>query len=320
MAGDDAIVTRAAPRGVCVVDKPQGMTSFAVVKRVRRLLGVRKAGHTGTLDPLATGVLPVCVGEATKIAGLLQVDDKVYAAEARLGLRTDTMDSTGAVLEERDPGAVTREHVREALAGMGGEQQQVPPAYSAIRVGGRRAHELARRGEAVELAARTVTIHALTLLAWEPPRVTFRVACSKGTYVRVIIDQLGQRLGVGATMTALRRERSGGFDLSRAVTLEQLERDPGAVSSCLVSMDRALSHLPAVAVSADQAAALRKGQPVDPRVALPAGPCRVRTGEELVALGAERGGRLWPRRVFAREPAPDGAADGATSPHPTTTR
>jgi tRNA pseudouridine55 synthase len=284
--------------GVLVVDKPAGMTSSDVVQRVRRLLAVKRAGHTGTLDPLATGVLLVCLGEATKVAGLLLAEDKAYAATAMLGVETDTLDVTGRVLRERDAGAVTRAATEGALRGMIGPQQQVPPAFSAVHQDGERAYDRARRGEAVELAPRAVTISRLELTTWEPPRLGVLVECSKGTYVRSLVADLGARLGCGATLAELRRLRSGAIDLSRAVTLDDLERlrDEGRLP--LLSIDEALDHLGAVEVDPASAAKLRQGQPV-PCAGAAAGLLRVRCGGTLLALGERRGEQLWPKRVFS---------------------
>ncbi len=287
-------------QGVLVIDKPIGPTSFDVVQVVRRALGVKKAGHTGTLDPLATGVLPICVGEATKIAGLLTAEDKEYLARARLGQETDSLDTDGRVVAQADPRGVTREAVEVALAGLTGVQQQVPPAFSAIRQGGERAYERARRGEEVELAPREVTVHRLALTAWEPPELAFEVTCSKGTFVRSIVRDLGRQLGCGAVLTALRRTRSGAFDLGRAVPLDALAERARAGQLPLLGLDQALAHLAAVELDADAVRRVRQGQPVDG--AAPAGQVlRLRAGGSLVALGELREGRVWPTRVFAAE-------------------
>jgi len=285
--------------GVVIVDKPEGMSSFAVVKEVRRLLGVGKAGHTGTLDPLATGVLPICLGEATKIAGLLIAEDKEYAASARLGQRTDTLDRDGQLLEERDPSGVTREQVEAELGVMVGAQLQVPPSFSAVRSGGVRAYERARRGEKVDLAARQVIVHRLELQRFTPPDLDLEVACSKGTFIRSIVADLGERLGCGAVVTALRRLRSGPFEVARAVRLDELEERGRRGELSVISIDEALSHLPAVEVATADVARLRQGQPVagTPPTS-PTGLLRLRSEGVLVALGEEREGGYWPKRVF----------------------
>ena len=281
-----------------VVDKPAGITSFDVVRQVRRALGIKKVGHTGTLDPLATGVLPLCLGQATKIAGLLTADDKAYHGTGLLGLQTDTLDLEGQEVARADPSGVTRDQLEQALAGLRGAQQQVPPAFSAIRQGGQRAYKLARRGEQVDLPPRSVTIHRLELAGWQPPRFELEVACSKGTYIRSLVRDIGQQLGCGATLAALRRVSSGSFTLDQAVPLDRVEPDFQDGRLPLLSMDQALEHLPAVELDPEDAARLRQGQPVDPGPLPEAELLRVRCDGALVALGHEREGRLWPRRVF----------------------
>jgi len=205
--------------GVVVVDKPAGITSHDAVERVRKLLGEKKAGHTGTLDPMATGVLPVCVGEATKLASFLAGDDKTYEVTMRLGVRTDTLDMTGRVLDEQEP-RVTGADVRAVLEGFAGTITQVPPQYSAVKVRGRALYKWARKGVRVEAPARQVEIRAIRLRAIEPPRVRFDVTCSKGTYVRTLCADAGERLGCGAALESLRRTASGRFRLEDAVSLE----------------------------------------------------------------------------------------------------
>ena len=278
--------------GVIIVDKPEGMTSFQVVKTVRKILQVKKAGHTGTLDPLATGVLPVCIGEGTKLAGLLTAEDKVYLATALLGVVTDTLDTTGEVLAKNDPAGVTKENVEKVIAGMKGDQLQTPPAFSAIHVDGERAYEKARRGEKVELAPREIRIDQLELRNWQHPSFDLFVSCSKGTYIRTLISDIGEELGCGATMSALRRLRCGPFDIEQSTELEKLEEAP------LISLDQALSHMAKVDVGPNEVVTIRYGQPIVPEGPLPAGVIRIRCDGELVALGEMRNNELWPKRVF----------------------
>jgi tRNA pseudouridine55 synthase len=208
--------------GVLVLDKPAGLSSAAAVERVKRALGVGRAGHGGTLDPIATGVLPVCLGEATKLAQYLLADDKAYEAEGVLGAATDTLDRTGRVLAAREP-CRDEAALRAAIAARRGEHDQVPPAFSAIKQGGVRMYHRARAGEAVALAPRRVRIDALDLLELAPPRFRVAVACSKGTYIRSLIADLGADLGCGAHLAELRRTRSGRFSIERAVELPALE-------------------------------------------------------------------------------------------------
>jgi tRNA pseudouridine55 synthase len=305
------------PSGILVIDKPPGLTSFGVVRRVRAICDVRKAGHTGTLDPLATGVLPICLNEATKIAGLLLAEDKRYVAELQLGLRTDTYDITGKLLEQRDAeaAAVTELAVERALIAFRGQVQQRPPAFSALHKDGKRAHELARAGEQVELPERSVTFHQLELEAFDAAerKVTLAIHCSKGTYVRSLCEDLGRALGCGATMTQLRRLQSGSFTLERAIELDALEQlaqpdaddpDAGRERWPLITLDTALSHLPAVDLPDREAVrAVGQGRALDlcslDIAELPAGDeLRVRFEGRVIALGAERDGNLAPHRVF----------------------
>ena len=235
--------------GVLVLDKPAGMTSATVVGEVRRRLGTDAAGHTGKLDPLATGVLPGCLGAATKLAQCLLAEDKAYEATVLLGVETDTFDRDGQQVGG-DPAiaaAVTRDDVVAALAALTGAYDQVPPIYSAIQQGGRRLHELARAGEAADLTPRPVRIDRLELIRFAPPVLDLRVACSKGTYVRALVRDLGQRLACGAMIAELRRTASGRFTVDGAIPLPFLDR-PTAIAR-LVSPADALG-CPAVTVPA----------------------------------------------------------------------
>jgi tRNA pseudouridine(55) synthase len=207
--------------GVIVIDKPTGATSAGTVEHVRRQLRVDRAGHAGTLDPIATGVLPICVGAATKLAQFLLVDDKAYEADGRLGVTTDTLDRTGRVLAERAVD-VGREAMLAELAARLGAQDQIPPMFSAIKQGGVRLYDRARAGEDVERAPRRIRIDRLDLLAFDPPHFRIAIACSKGTYVRSVIADVGAALGPGAHLTELRRTQSGRFTLAHAVPLDRL--------------------------------------------------------------------------------------------------
>jgi tRNA pseudouridine55 synthase len=208
--------------GVLVLDKPAGLSSAVAVDSVKKRLGASRAGHGGTLDPIATGVLPICLDEATKIAQYLLADDKAYEADLLLGVETDTLDRTGTVTATR-PVDVTREAFEAALAGRRGEQDQIPPMYSAIKQDGVRMYQHARAGIEIERAPRRIRIDQLEILAWDPPRVRIAIACSKGTYVRSLIADLGTDVGTGAHMTELRRTRSGVFTLAQAHDLDRLD-------------------------------------------------------------------------------------------------
>lgn len=245
--------------GLLVVDKPGGMTSHDVVSRVRRIIGTRKVGHAGTLDPMATGVLVLGVERATKLLGHLALDSKAYVATLSLGAATTTDDAEGDVLSEVDGSGVSEEAVRAGIAELTGDIEQVPSAVSAVKVNGRRAYELARNGESVELSARPVTVSRFDLLASRATASTTEldvlVECSSGTYVRALARDLGERLGVGGHLAQLRRTVVGPFGLATARTLEQLEAEPalsmdvdGAVATAFPRHDvdlpevRALSH------------------------------------------------------------------------------
>jgi tRNA pseudouridine55 synthase len=209
--------------GILVLDKPTGITSAAAVDKVKRALGVKRAGHGGTLDPIATGVLPICLGEATKIASYLLADDKHYDAELVLGIETDTLDRAGAIVAQKSIDGVTREALAAALAKRTGEHDQVPPMYSAIKQGGVRLYKQARAGIEVERAPRRVRIDHLALRAFAGARATIEISCSKGTYVRSLVADIGRDLGCGAYLAELRRTRSGIFTLAQAQRLDALD-------------------------------------------------------------------------------------------------
>lgn len=251
--------------GVLVVDKPAGPTSHDVVERVRRVLRIRRAGHTGTLDPFATGVLPICVGKATRLARFLAESDKSYRATVRLGFATRTDDLTGEPVEPRRPRAVDTGEVKRACAGLRGELRQVPPAYSAKRVDGRRLYELARKGLMVERSAVPVTVHTLDVLAVEGDRVELEVRCSAGTYVRALARDLGEALGTGAHLAALRRTEAAGFGLEQAVAWDALGEQ---AADRLLPLGQVLPHLPAVHVGEEGATAVRHGRDLDRRLVL----------------------------------------------------
>lgn len=254
---------------VLPVDKPEGPTSHDVVAMARRALGTRKIGHTGTLDPFASGVLVLCVGRATRLAEYLTGLDKSYVAEARLGVSTDTLDRDGEVVAESQAwGELTPDAIGAALAGFVGDIHQVPPQFSAKKVEGEAMHRKARRGERVALEPVSVTIHDIELMDVELPAVTFRLHCSTGTYVRAIARDLGEALGVGAHLTRLRRTRVGGFDLGGAVPASELE-DAELVAARQVDPVDALRHLERIDVDASHAERIRHGQRV--RVAVGAG-------------------------------------------------
>jgi tRNA pseudouridine55 synthase len=277
------------------VDKPAGLTSHDVVQRVRRALRTRQAGHTGTLDPFATGLLVVLVGRATRLARFVESEAKTYLATARLGVRTETDDLTGAVIEERAVEQVGLEQLKEALAAFAGEQRQRPPAYSAKHVGGERSYRLARRGAAVEPPETRVTVHRIELVSWTPPAVTFRATVSPGTYLRAIGRDLGERLGVGGHLTVLRREAIGGLRVEDAVALDEV------VPEALQPPARVLGHLPMVKLGPDEKAAVVHGRAVaDGGARMDSGASVVLlAGDELVAVARAEEGQLQPTVVLA---------------------
>ena len=248
--------------GFVVIDKPAGITSHDVVSRVRRILGTRKVGHTGTLDPFATGVLPVAVNDGTKAIPFLDEGVKCYEAVMQLGVATDTLDMTGAVLRTADWLPVTREDVESVLKRFTGHLSQIPPMYSAIKQDGQPLYKLARQGQVVERSAREIDIHSLELLSFAPPLVGFRVACSRGTYVRTLADDMGRMLGCGGALKELRRTASGPFEISASVTLEALEEAArrGTLEAVSVSPYAALSHLPDVPLNESGMALVRHGR------------------------------------------------------------
>lgn len=287
--------------GVLVIDKPAGPTSFDVVRRVRALLKAKKVGHTGTLDPMATGVLPLCLGEATKVAGFITEGDKAYEAVVRLGVETDTQDAEGKVVAEAAVPPLTAALLEEALGRFRGTFEQVPPMYSAVKVGGRRLYELARAGEEVERSGRPVTVYELVLRDFSATQLRLSLRCSKGFFVRTLAQDLGRVLGCGAHLEALRRTASGPFSLAHAVSLAEVEtlaREPAALARRLVPVAQALTDLPAVRVSADDASRVLHGVPVE----APHMPGRVRVlgpEDRLLAVAEVVRGRLRYLRVLA---------------------
>lgn len=234
--------------GFVVIDKPAGITSHDVVSRVRRILGTRRVGHTGTLDPFATGVLPIAVNDGTKAIPFLDEGIKCYQALMQLGVATDTLDMTGRVVREGDCSSVSPQQILDVLTRFTGPILQTPPMYSAIKQGGQPLYKLARMGQEVERAARPVEIHSIELLSFTSPFVSIRVTCSRGTYVRTLADDIGAMLGCGAALKELRRTASGPFEISAAHTLEELERAAlgGEALSFCISPFNSLAHLPDV--------------------------------------------------------------------------
>jgi tRNA pseudouridine55 synthase len=283
--------------GILLLDKPSGMTSNAALQAVKRLYHARKAGHTGSLDPLATGLLPLCFGEATKVSGFLLDADKRYRVVCKLGERTTTGDAEGEVLEQRPVENVTGASLRKMLEGFVGEIEQIPPMYSAVKHKGERLYKLARQGVEVEREARKVDIHSLELRDFSPPVFEIDVHCSKGTYVRTLVEDIGELLGCGAHVTALRRLAVGPFDDSQLIDMETLE---AKAAESMAALDSGLAQWPGVRLSGDAAFYLRQGQPVLVPQAPTEGWVRLYEGESrFLGMGEILDdGRVAPRRLM----------------------
>jgi len=290
--------------GILLLDKPSGMTSNAALQAVKRLYRARKAGHTGSLDPLATGLLPLCFGEATKVSGFLLDADKRYRVVCRLGERTTTADAEGEVLERRPVGNISEASLRKVLEGFVGEIEQIPPMYSAVKHKGERLYKLARQGVEVEREARKVDIHLLELRDFRLPDFEIDVHCSKGTYVRTLVEDIGELLGCGAHVTALRRLAVGPFDDSQMIDMETLEataaESMAALDKLLLPMESGLAQWPGVRLSGDAAFYLRQGQPVLVPQAPTEGWVRLYEGESrFLGMGEILDdGRVAPRRLM----------------------
>jgi tRNA pseudouridine55 synthase len=283
--------------GVLLLDKGQGMSSNDALQKARRLFSAAKGGHTGTLDPMATGLLPLCFGEATKFSADLLDADKTYEAEIRLGVSTDSGDAEGTVTATAEVN-VTEADIGRVLPQFTGNILQVPPMHSALKRDGRPLYELARQGITVDREARPVTIHAIELLAFAGDTLRISVSCSKGTYIRVLAQDIGDVLGCGAHLTALRRTRVGDLVLDGALTLQQLDSiEESARPARLQAVDALLQSLPRIDVSGEAEQRFRHGNPVD----LPAGltgKIRVYADDRLIGVGEPGpGGRLWPKRL-----------------------
>lgn len=291
--------------GILVIDKPQGVTSNGILQQVKRLYGAAKAGHTGALDPLATGVLPLCFGEATKFSQMMLDSDKAYIATARLGVRTETGDSEGAVVEEKPvPADLSATSLEPILDQFRGDIQQVPSMYSALKHKGRPLYEYAREGIEVERPARPVTIYELTLLDVRENELDIAVSCTKGTYIRSLVEDIGETLGCGAHVSALRRTMASGFTLSNVHKVPDLEamRERGeSLDGLLVAPDAALSMFPEEKLSGPTLVSILNGQPVRISGQSHEGFVRVYGNEGFVGLAEAipdgEGSKLVPRRL-----------------------
>ncbi len=293
--------------GILLLDKPLGLSSNQALQQVKRLYQAAKAGHTGSLDPLATGVLPICFGEATKFSSYLLDADKAYRATCRLGMRTTTGDAEGEVVEERSIAALTQDRLDAALSQFRGAIEQIPPMHSALKKDGQPLYKLARKGVEVERAARAVTIYALDQVSWRGDEWVLDVRCSKGTYIRTLVEDIGALLGVGAYLTALRRTQVSGLE-GEPTTLEQLEawmaaRAFAEMDAQLLPVDQALGHFPALTLDADGSFYLQQGQSLRIAGAPNQGSLRLYDQDGgFLGLGQiDREGRVAPQRLRANE-------------------
>ncbi|MBD91892.1 MAG: tRNA pseudouridine(55) synthase TruB [Halieaceae bacterium] len=296
--------------GLLVLDKPTGMSSNAALQQVKRLFGAAKAGHTGSLDPLATGVLPLCFGEATKFSQFLLDADKAYDSTFILGVGTDTADADGAVIAQASAAHLTEDAVIQAMATLTGAIEQVPPMYSAVKVDGQSLYKRARAGEQVERAARSVDIYCFELVSFEPGehvRISVNVRCSKGTYIRTLAEDLGVALGVPAHVATLRRCQSGPFALDDCVTPEQLTavKEVGAdadLDALLQPIESCIQHLPRLSLSEAATFYIRQGQPVLVPNGPQSGMVRIAdAGGLFLGVGDMRDdGKLAPKRLLAQ--------------------
>ncbi|MFA5072392.1 MAG: tRNA pseudouridine(55) synthase TruB [Nitrospirota bacterium] len=290
--------------GVLVLHKPSGITSHDAVLRVRRMIGYDRIGHTGTLDPLATGVLVLCIGKATRIASYLEAGEKEYHAILRLGVTTDTLDAEGNILETKSYIPPDDNHIKGVFKSFLGTIHQQPPAYSAIKIAGVRSYKLAREGKAVSLSPRAVTIHALEVTAYNDPFIHFTVRCSKGVYIRSLCADIGTALGMGAHLTRLIRTRSGHFSLEKALTFEMLAElwAKKQIQEALISLDDSLQEFPAISVEPAESVRILHGNSIpwhEPAMNPVQGLVRVHdSSKRLLALGRLEQGMLKPKLVL----------------------
>lgn len=291
--------------GILLLDKPAGISSNAALQRVKRLFFAKKAGHTGSLDPIATGLLPICLGEATKVSAYLLDADKAYQVTIKLGQKTTTADIEGEVIDIRPVPGLTQDGLEQLLFDFIGEIDQVPPMYSALKKDGQPLYKLARQGIEVERKSRRVKIHSITLREFRSDELDLEVRCSKGTYIRTLAEDIGEQLGCGAHVKVLRRTMTGAFELSRAMTLEKLEqlRDEApaeALDQFLLPIDTALQDWPDVSLSKDMVYYLRHGQAVLVPRAPTAGLVKLYgSQEEFLGIGhILDDGRVAPKRLI----------------------
>jgi len=290
--------------GIVVLDKANGLSSNAALQEVKRLYEANKAGHAGSLDPLATGVLPVCLGEATKVSQFLLDSDKRYRARIKLGIRTDTGDSEGSIIERNEGISVSRKAIERALTKFKGEVEQVPPMHSAIKMNGVPLYKLARKGIAVEREPRLVTLYQICLVEFVNSELELEISCSKGTYIRTIADDLGQELGCGAHVIELRRTQAGVFTEKDSISSEELalekeNRGLDKIDQFLIPMDRAIQDLPEVNLPSITAGHVKNGQAVLVRHLPKNGLVRMYEDEQFIGIGSiDDDGKVAPKRLI----------------------
>jgi len=290
--------------GIVVLDKANGLSSNAALQEVKRLYEANKAGHAGSLDPLATGVLPVCLGEATKVSQFLLDSDKRYRARIKLGIRTDTGDSEGSIIERNEGISVSRKAVERALTKFKGEVEQVPPMHSAIKMNGVPLYKLARKGITVEREPRLVTLSQICLIEFVNSELELEISCSKGTYIRTIADDLGQELGCGAHVIELRRTQAGVFTEKDSISSEELalekeNRGLDKIDQFLIPMDRAIQDLPEVNLPSITASHVKNGQAVLVRHLPKNGLVRMYEDEQFIGIGSiDDDGKVAPKRLI----------------------
>lgn len=291
--------------GILLLDKPVGITSNGALQQVKKIFRARKAGHTGSLDPVAGGLLPLCFGDATKVSAYLLDADKSYRAVVKLGITTTTGDTEGEVVSERPLGRLQEKMVRDVLLSFTGEIEQIPPMHSAIKRQGVPLYQLARKGIVVEREPRLIKVHALDLLRLQGDELEISVSCSKGTYIRSLAEDIGEVLGCGGHIVSLTRLETGPFSMDKAVSMEKLEelgaaRDLDALDQLLLPMETALAHWPDIHLTDDAAFYLRRGQPVFvPKVGTD-GLVRLSTDEGFLGVGQVLDdGRVAPKRILA---------------------
>ena len=290
--------------GIVVLDKANGLSSNAALQEVKRLYEANKAGHAGSLDPLATGVLPVCLGEATKVSQFLLDSDKRYRARIKLGIRTDTGDSEGSIIERNEGISVSRKAIERALTKFKGEVEQVPPMHSAIKMNGVPLYKLARKGITVEREPRLVTLYQICLVEFVHSELELEISCSKGTYIRTIADDLGQELGCGAHVIELRRTQAGVFTEKDSISSEELalekeNRGLDKIDQFLIPMDRAIQDLPEVNLPSITASHVKNGQAVLVRHLPKNGLVRMYEDEQFIGIGSiDDDGKVAPKRLI----------------------